>query len=81
MLKKVFLVVLFSLISISAYALDKEMLSCLPDTLGEYKAAKGFTTEELKDNVTSVSRQYQREGDKAKVSVWKIPGDKEIWPF
>lgn len=82
MLKKIiicaFLILSFSVV----YASDhKDMSACLPDNIGEYKSSKDALATDLKNNVLSVSRQYQYKDKTAEVFVWKIPGNKQIWPY
>jgi hypothetical protein len=82
MFKKTIFVGLLLLVSTIVYAADhKEMSTCLPDNLGNYKPSSDILVSVLKDDVLSVLREYQHEDKKVNVSVWKIPGDKEIWPL
>lgn len=81
-MKKTIFSVLLVLVSAVVFASTHEDLSaCLPDTIGDYKSSKDILVTDHKDNVSSVSREYQHESSIVKVSIWKIPGKKEIWPY
>jgi len=66
----------------TAHASDgTKMPACLPDKLGEFNAIDSVVSENLESNITTASRQYKKDDKIVKITVWKLPGDKEIWPF
>lgn len=81
-MKRMIFCVLLVLVSAVVYASSpQDMSACLPDTIGNYKSSKDAVVTDHKNDVLSVSRQYQYEGKIVNVSIWKIPGNKEIWPY
>ncbi len=84
MLYKIMSTLLVLSLTIAAHAADpKTMSACLPDRMGDFKAGDAAAVTRHKDKVTSVSRPYQSEKNQPvlTVSVWKIPGNKQIWPY
>ena len=82
MFKKICFAASLMLISVVVYASGhKDMASCLPDKIGDFKSSKNIIVTERKGDVLSVSRDYQYKGKSVTVSIWKIPGNKELWPY
>lgn len=82
MFKKLIIVIILSVFSTVAYASDsKDMSACLPDKIGDFKSSSKITVSNHKDEVISVSCEYLYKGNRVNMFVWKLPGNKEIWPY
>ena len=74
-------IMLFGILATSGFAaVDAEMAACLPDNLGVFKATRQAATDSPQDKVIAVSRSYKNGAKTATVTVWKIPGNSDIWP-
>lgn len=82
MVKKIGFAALLLLIPAVVYASgNKDMAACLPDKIGTFMSSKDIIVTDHKGDVLSVSRDYQYKGKSVTVSIWKIPGNKELWPY
>lgn len=82
MFKKICFAAFLLLVSAAVYASGhKDMAACLADKIGNFKSSKDIIVTNHQGDILSVSRGYQYKGNSVTVSIWKIPGNKQLWPY